>query len=117
MRQNPVVSSRWISVWIPIGVGLFILALALSAVFVPQLRLPPFCDPVAGCPPERGNFPHTHGAGALQRLATAHEAGRGECAHGGRRRVAMATPAVSTRPTPLARRFFQDRGRNVNLLT
>jgi hypothetical protein len=39
MRQNPVGSPRWTRVSISIGVGLFILALALSAVIVPQLRL------------------------------------------------------------------------------
>jgi len=39
MRQNPVVASRWIRVSIALGVGLFLLALLLSAVFVPQLRL------------------------------------------------------------------------------
>jgi hypothetical protein len=39
MRQNPVGSSRWIRVSISIGVGLFLLGLALSAFFVPQLRL------------------------------------------------------------------------------
>ena len=38
MRQNPVGNSRWTRVSIPIGVGLFLLALALSAVFIPQLR-------------------------------------------------------------------------------
>jgi hypothetical protein len=37
MRQNPVSGPRWIRVSISIGVGLFILALTLSAVFVPQL--------------------------------------------------------------------------------
>jgi hypothetical protein len=39
MRQNPVSASRWIRVSIALGVGLFLLALLLSAVFVPQLRL------------------------------------------------------------------------------
>ena len=39
MSQNPVNSSRWISVSISIGVGLFIFALAVSALLVPQLRL------------------------------------------------------------------------------
>jgi hypothetical protein len=39
MRQNPVGRSRWIRVSIPIGVGLFLLALTLSAVLIPQLRL------------------------------------------------------------------------------
>ena len=39
MRQDPVSGPRWTRVSISIGVGLFILALTLSAVFVPQLRL------------------------------------------------------------------------------
>ena len=39
MRQKPVGSSCWSRVSIPIGVGLFLLALAVSAFFVPQLRL------------------------------------------------------------------------------
>jgi hypothetical protein len=39
MRQDPAGSPRWIRVSIPIGVGLFIVALTLSAVLVPQLRL------------------------------------------------------------------------------
>jgi hypothetical protein len=39
MRQNPVGGSSWIRVSISIGVGLFIFALAVSAFFVPQLRL------------------------------------------------------------------------------
>ena len=39
MRQNAVGGSRWIRVSISIGVGLFIFALAVSAFFVPQLRL------------------------------------------------------------------------------
>jgi hypothetical protein len=38
-QDHPVVGSRWVQVWIPVGVGLFILALTLSAVFIPQLRL------------------------------------------------------------------------------
>lgn len=39
MKQNDVAGSRWIRVSISVGAGLFILALALSAVVVPQLRL------------------------------------------------------------------------------
>jgi hypothetical protein len=39
MRLNPVSGTRWTFVLISIGVGVFILALTLSAVFVPQLRL------------------------------------------------------------------------------
>jgi hypothetical protein len=40
MKQvHPVAGSRWIHVSILVGVGLFILALTLSAVFVPQLRI------------------------------------------------------------------------------
>jgi hypothetical protein len=39
MRPNPVGSSRWTRVSIPIGVGLFVFALAGSAFLVPQLRL------------------------------------------------------------------------------
>jgi hypothetical protein len=39
MRQDPAGNPRWIRVSIPIGVGLFIVALTLSAVLVPQLRL------------------------------------------------------------------------------
>jgi hypothetical protein len=39
MRLSPASGYRWTRVSIPIGVGLFILALTLSAVFIPQLRL------------------------------------------------------------------------------
>jgi len=39
MRPSPVIGSRLTNVSIAIGVGLFILALVLSAAFVPQLRL------------------------------------------------------------------------------
>jgi hypothetical protein len=39
MKQNPVTVSRWVHGSILVGVGLFILALTLSAIFVPQLRL------------------------------------------------------------------------------
>lgn len=39
MRPNPVNGSRWIRVPIAIGVSLFLLALTVSAVFIPQLRL------------------------------------------------------------------------------
>ncbi len=39
MNQDPVFESLWIRVSIPIGAGLFILALALSAALIPQLRL------------------------------------------------------------------------------
>lgn len=39
MRQNPVGGSRWTRVSISIGVGFFIFALAVSAFFVPRLRL------------------------------------------------------------------------------
>jgi hypothetical protein len=38
-QDHPVAASRWVHVSILVGVGLFILALTLSAVFVPQLRL------------------------------------------------------------------------------
>src|ERR1700724_917009 len=38
-QDHPVAGSRWVHVSILVGVGLFILALTLSAVFVPQLRL------------------------------------------------------------------------------
>jgi hypothetical protein len=38
-QDHPVAGSRWVHVSILFGVGLFILALTLSAVFVPQLRL------------------------------------------------------------------------------
>jgi hypothetical protein len=38
-QDDPVVASRWVRMSILVGVGLFILALTLSAVFVPQLRL------------------------------------------------------------------------------
>lgn len=38
MTPNPAGSSRWTRVAIPVAVGLFILALTLSAVFVPPLR-------------------------------------------------------------------------------
>lgn len=39
MTPNPAGDSRWTRVAIPVGVGLFLFALALSAVVVPQLRL------------------------------------------------------------------------------
>jgi hypothetical protein len=39
MKQNPVAGSRWVFSCILVGVGLFILALTISAIFVPQLRL------------------------------------------------------------------------------
>jgi hypothetical protein len=39
MRLNPAGSSRWTRVSIPIGVGFFLFALAVSAFYVPQLRL------------------------------------------------------------------------------
>jgi hypothetical protein len=39
MRQNPAGSSCWTRLSIPIGVVLFVFALAVSAFFVPQLRL------------------------------------------------------------------------------
>lgn len=39
MRQDAVTGSRWVLLSIFVGVGLFILALTLSAMFVPQLRL------------------------------------------------------------------------------
>jgi hypothetical protein len=39
MEPNPVRESHWTRVWIPVGAGLFILALTGSAVAVPQLRL------------------------------------------------------------------------------
>jgi len=38
-QDHPVAGSRWVHESILLGVGLFILALALSAAFVPQLRL------------------------------------------------------------------------------
>jgi hypothetical protein len=39
MEQNPVTESRWVHASISVGVGLFILALTLSAVYIPQLRV------------------------------------------------------------------------------
>jgi hypothetical protein len=39
MKQNSVTGSPWVHVSILVGVGLFILALTLSAIFVPSLRL------------------------------------------------------------------------------
>src|SRR5215469_10351154 len=39
MGQDPVVGNLWTRTWIPIGAGLFIVALAVSAMVVPQLRL------------------------------------------------------------------------------
>ena len=39
MEPNQVPGSQWTRVWIPLGAGLFIFALAGSAVAVPQLRL------------------------------------------------------------------------------
>jgi len=39
MKQNMVSGSCWVRVWIPVGAGLFILALTVSAVVVPPLRL------------------------------------------------------------------------------
>jgi hypothetical protein len=38
-EAEPLEASRWLRITIPIGVGLFILALTISAVVVPQLRL------------------------------------------------------------------------------
>jgi hypothetical protein len=40
MVPAPVRGSRWTRVWIPLGAGLFIVALMGSAVVAPQLRLP-----------------------------------------------------------------------------
>jgi len=39
MKQNGVTRSRWTHLWIPVGAGLFILALTVSAIVIPQLRL------------------------------------------------------------------------------
>ena len=39
MKQNSATGSPWVQVSILVGVGLFILALTLSAIFVPSLRL------------------------------------------------------------------------------
>src|SRR5260370_30957510 len=39
MKQNMVSGSCWVRVWIPVGAGLFILALTVSAVVVPPLSL------------------------------------------------------------------------------
>jgi len=39
MKENPVTGSRWVHVSIAVGVGLFLFALIVSAVFIPQLRL------------------------------------------------------------------------------
>jgi hypothetical protein len=39
MRPGSVRGSRWIRVSIAIGVGLFLFALAVSATYIPQLRL------------------------------------------------------------------------------
>jgi hypothetical protein len=39
MHQDLISGPRWIRASIPIGAGLFILALALSAAIIPQLRL------------------------------------------------------------------------------
>ncbi len=39
ISASPASTSRWVRVSIPISAGLFILALALSAVLIPQLRL------------------------------------------------------------------------------
>lgn len=39
MGQDPVCGSRWVRVSIPIGVVLFLFALAVSAFLIPQLRI------------------------------------------------------------------------------
>jgi hypothetical protein len=39
MAQETATAPRWVRVWIPIAAGLFMLALALSAVIIPPLRL------------------------------------------------------------------------------
>ena len=39
MSAGDVIASRWTRVWIPLGAGLFISALAGSALAVPQLRM------------------------------------------------------------------------------
>jgi hypothetical protein len=39
MESGPVRASRWTRVWIPLGAGVFVVALMGSAVVVPQLRL------------------------------------------------------------------------------
>src|SRR4029077_13496977 len=39
MNPNPMTESRWIPVSILLGTGIFLLALAVSAAIVPQLRL------------------------------------------------------------------------------
>ena len=39
MNSEPAVGSSWTSVWIPVGAALFVLALTVSAMVVPQLRL------------------------------------------------------------------------------
>jgi len=39
MNHDPAAPSIWTRVWIPIGAGLFVVALAVSALVTPQLRL------------------------------------------------------------------------------
>ena len=39
MKQSLATGTQWASVWIPTGAGLFIIALTVSAVVVPPLRL------------------------------------------------------------------------------
>ena len=38
-KQIPVSGTRWANVWIPVGAGLFMVALTVSAIVVPRLRL------------------------------------------------------------------------------
>ena len=38
-KQIPVNGTRWAHVWIPVGAGLFMVALTVSAIVVPRLRL------------------------------------------------------------------------------
>ncbi len=39
VKGEKAIQSPWTDIWIPIGAGLFLLALAMSAIVVPQLRL------------------------------------------------------------------------------
>ena len=72
MNQDPVRGSRWIRLSIPLGAGLFIAALALSAALIPQLRLPHLLQAliyVAVIVLTRRNSPWGFGAGVIVPIA------------------------------------------------
>lgn len=39
MKYDPATESAWARIWVPVGAGVFVLALIVSAAVVPQLRL------------------------------------------------------------------------------